>query len=31
MKILKSIYDFFVAWAEAIDEYRRSNYNRHYY
>ena len=31
MKVLKSIFDFFVAWGEAIHEYRQSNYTKHYY
>ncbi len=31
MKFLKGIYNFFVAWAEAIHEYRQSSYNKHYY
>jgi hypothetical protein len=31
MKILKGIYDFFVAWAEAIHEYRNSTASKHYY
>lgn len=31
MKLLKHIYDFFVAWAEAINEYRNSSHNKHYY
>lgn len=30
MKILTSIYDFFVAWAEALEEYRNSNHNKNY-
>lgn len=30
MKLLKGIFDFFVAWAEAINEYRSQN-NRHKY
>lgn len=30
MKIIKSIWDFFVAWAEAIDDYRNSKYNNYY-
>jgi len=31
MKYLKGIYAFFVAWAEAIEEYRRTNHNSKYY
>ncbi len=30
MKFLKGFYDFLVAWAEAINEYRNSNQNKYY-